>query len=114
MQASIGRIVHYTLTDQDAAAIHSARSDFRDGNSVEAAQVYPAMVTRVWNDGDPEMTVNLQVFLDGNDAYWATSRAEGEGPGCWTWPARAEEPEVPEQDQVAGTGGVVYERDPEA
>lgn len=93
---SIGRIVHYKLNGADAEAINRRRSDFKAavsgnsghighvGNSAEAGQVYPATVVRTW--GYP--TVNLQVLLDGNDTYWATSRGEGGSDGQWHWPER--------------------------
>ncbi|GAA4560510.1 hypothetical protein [Planotetraspora kaengkrachanensis] len=37
---------------------------------------------------DANGVCNLQVLLDGNDAYWATSRTEGDEPGRWSWPPR--------------------------
>lgn len=106
---TIGRIVHYTLTEQDAASINVRRSDFKAfeaghkhphepgqpaatghiahvGNHAEAGQVYPATVVRVFDSSTS--TANLQVTLDGNDTYWATSRAEGDEPGHWAWPPR--------------------------
>jgi hypothetical protein len=104
---SIGRVVHYTLTEQDAASINVRRADFgafeaghkhphepgqpnatgfiaHIGNHAEGGQMYPATVVRVF---DPSSSaVNLQVALDGNDTYWATSCPEGDGPGYWAWP----------------------------
>lgn len=100
MTPSPGRIVHYTLNQTDADAINRRRKDFASrpggpgnegfqghvGNSASPGQTYPAMVVACW--GGPR--ANLQVFLDGNDAYWATSRAEGEAgeQGAWIWPPR--------------------------
>ncbi len=95
MQPSVGRIVHYTLTEADAEAINRRRpngpmghngngSVVHAGNHAAEGQVYAAMVVRTF-DGP---YANLQVFLDGNDHYWATSRSEGEGPGFWFWPPR--------------------------
>jgi hypothetical protein len=55
------------------------------GTTPLRGQAYPAMVVRVF--GGPN--VNLQVWLDGNDTYWATSRGEGDGDGCWSWPPRS-------------------------
>ena len=119
MKPTIGRIVHYALTEQDAASINVRRADFRAfeaghkhpheagqpgasghiahvGNHAEAGQVYPAMVVRCF---DP--SVNLQVMLDGNDTYWATSRTEGDGPGYWAWPQReSDEMTEPESAEV--------------
>ncbi|NUS78454.1 MAG: hypothetical protein HOV70_19960 [Streptomyces sp.] len=105
MKPSIGRIVHYTLNEQDAAEINRRREDFaghvqrgglRDGgtghvahvgNQAQEGDVYPAMIVRIFGE-TPESAVNLQVFLDGNDAFWATSRTLGEGPFHWAWPGR--------------------------
>ena len=81
---TIGRIVHYTLSKQDVLLIGSQD---RLGNHVAAGQVYPAVVVRVFDGG---VGANLQVFLDGNDTYWATSRLKGEEPGTWAWPERVE------------------------
>src|SRR6266545_2012738 len=103
MDATIGRIVHYQLSEQDAAEINRRRADYRAfaaghahphepgqpdapgylahvGNSVNAGDVYPAMVVRVFEGYDG---VNLQVALDGNDCFWATSRHEGDEHGQW-------------------------------
>ncbi|MGI5161374.1 hypothetical protein [Microbispora sp. CA-102843] len=108
-QPTVGRIVHYTLNEADAKAINKRRADFQVfqscfsgpsapgqagadghqahvGNHVEAGQVYPAIVVRVWESSFN--SANLQVLLDGNDAYWATSKAEGDEPGTWAWPPR--------------------------
>lgn len=89
---SIGRIVHYTLSEGDVARINDLvpQSDHPGHirrNTVSAGEVYPAMVVRVFN-GMTSSNVNLQVFLDGAAAYWATSRTEGPDAGCWAWPAR--------------------------
>ncbi|MEU1810934.1 hypothetical protein [Micromonospora aurantiaca (nom. illeg.)] len=74
MQPTIGRIVHYTLSEHDADAIEARRGGARGvNNRAEAGQTYPAIVVRTFG-GD----ANLQVMLDGPDTYWATSRGEGE------------------------------------
>ncbi|MFI1371356.1 hypothetical protein ACH4UY_05000 [Streptomyces longwoodensis] len=99
-QPSIGRIVHYKVTAHDAEQINRRRKDFHEsrsadehtgfvghvGNGVAEGDVFPAMIVRVW--AESTVTVNAQVFLDGNDTYWATSRAEGTEPGTWAWPER--------------------------
>jgi hypothetical protein len=110
MLPTIGRIVHYRLTDADATAINKRRADFEAfrrtlagspevesgtpgatghmahvGNHATAGDYLPAMVVATFG-GD---AANLQVFLDGNDTYWATSRPNGDGNGTWTWPPRA-------------------------
>jgi hypothetical protein len=84
---SIGRIVHYRLSEYDAEAINGVRNDPNGhdrGNTAAAGQVFPADVVRVF--GGP--AVNLQVKLDGTDTYWATSRTPGDGEGEWFWPPR--------------------------
>lgn len=120
---TIGRIVHYVLSEQDAQAINKRRTDYdlfrrqfsgpsapgtsgadghqaHVGNRAEAGQVYPAMVVRTFGGS----AANLQVFLDGNDTYWGTSRSNHEGDtgsthsvntpdisyhgGSWHWPPR--------------------------
>jgi hypothetical protein len=79
---TVGRLVDYTLSDHDVEAIQRRRADLGlVGNAANAGEVYPAVVVRVW-----EPSVNLQVLLDGEDSYWATSRVEGDEPGMWAWP----------------------------
>lgn len=102
MQLTVSRIVHYTLTQQDADAINKRRRDASDsrrslvgdgvlihfGNSVSEGDVLPLLVVKVWENG----LINGQVFLDGNDTLWVTSIHEGsedEGYlGHWSWPTR--------------------------
>lgn len=106
-RATTGRIVQYTLSQEDADAINRRRTTggaiaerINDGTWVEGAQAHignkvlagdirPAIVVREWSPERPEM-VNLQVFLDGTDVYWATSRLQADEPqlGCWNWPAQ--------------------------
>jgi len=106
-KASIGRIVHYTLSDTDALRINARRTDGPSiqerlldstwpvgaqahiGNKVAAGDVLPAMVVAVQPNGQ----VNAQVFLDGNDVLWVTSRdaaseESGSHLGRWHWPQR--------------------------
>lgn len=81
------RMVLYTLCEYDVQQINARRASvpgWCPWNPVEAGQAYPAMVVRTF--GGP--VANLQVFLDGVDTYWATSRGKGEpGEECkWFWP----------------------------
>lgn len=105
---TIGCIVHYTLSALDAEAINKRRKDARRnlnaagvtlasqelgaqihvGNAVEAGEVYPLIITRVWGD-QPHSAVNGQVLLDGGDCYWATSVSAGEGERRFVWPGRS-------------------------
>lgn len=104
MLPSIGRIVHYVLNESDAASINKRRADARSsdvaqtnsgavvhsGNSAAAGDEYPAVIVRLFGASSEDAPVNLQVLLDGNDTYWATSRkqaAPGES-GSWHEPER--------------------------
>lgn len=82
MKPSVGRIVHYMLDESDAERISGRRAAVGDlhnvGNAAQAGQVFPMVITRVWGD-DPLSAVNGQVFLDGNDCYWATSKQQVAG-----------------------------------
>ena len=106
MQVPVGTRVLYKLHEGDAEQVNRRREDFyaftranpgytaspgdpgrsghvgHFGNEVTAGEVYPADVVRVFSPGSS--TVNLQVHLDGNDTYWATSRPYGDGPGQWS------------------------------
>ncbi len=103
MIPTLGRIVHYTMKTEDATMINRRREHARlamsqhrtsangtmihVGNDVKEGDVYPLIITKVW--GADEMTAfNGQVMLDGNDLYWVTSTAIGEGAGKCVWPPR--------------------------
>ena len=94
---TIGRIVHYRLSEQDAEAINRRREHAREhmdehrsiangvmvhvGNHVNAGELYPATIVKVWSDKPQPLTaVNLKVHLDGTDDYWATSVCVDEDP----------------------------------
>lgn len=100
---SVGRIVHYSLSEDDAERINKRRDDAEKsrariadeavgyvahvGNRAEAGQVLPLLIVRVWSD----TTVNGQVHLDGNDLFWKTSATlatDGPTAGRWSWPER--------------------------
>ena len=102
---TVGRIVLYRLSDIDVSVISRTRDGQRShvmasdavpgsdvwalvprGNSVRPSETYPALIVRVFDTVSG--TLNLQVFLDGNDSYWATSRMPGDDPGQWSWPVR--------------------------
>lgn len=97
---TIGRIVHYRLSKQDAAEINRRRQRYADapdqswgflapvGNHAAAGQVFPADIVRVFGDS-PKSAANLQVKLDGTDVLWVTSRTCGDEDGQWSWPGRA-------------------------
>lgn len=82
----VGTIVQYTLTAQDEGTIHARRRIYsRCGNPVEAGQVLPMVVCRIWADefGPGTVGLNGQVILDGDDSLWVTSAPEGDRPGTW-------------------------------
>lgn len=111
MTPTTGRIVLYTLTEDDATKINRRRTNGASvaeqmkavpahwpagaqahiGNAASAGEVVPMVVVRVWPNefGDGIPGVNGQALLDGNDALWITSAREGTEPGTWAWPTRA-------------------------
>lgn len=86
---TVGRIVHYQLSEGDVAAIDQkyprvTSADAARRNPVKVGDVCAAVVVAVFS----ESCANLRVLLDGTDTYWATSRSEGTAPGSWAWPPR--------------------------
>lgn len=108
-QPSIGRIVHYKLTEDDAAKATRRRTDSTSiaerikagtwplgakahiGNPVNAGDVVPLIVVKVWpNEYGPGIPgVNGRAILDGSDSLWVTSIKEGNEAGQWSWPPKA-------------------------
>ena len=81
MQVSIGRIVHYCPTAEQADLWT------KEGNPVTVESVLAALVVQTWE----EDKANLRVFLDGGATPWVTSAekcAEGTESGKWNWPPR--------------------------
>lgn len=103
MLPTIGRTVHYRLSEQDAERINKRRSDAEThrtehcensngvvlhvGNTVRAGDVFPLVITRVWAAREGGL-VNGQVLLDGSDQLWVTSVIEGDIIGSWFVPPR--------------------------
>lgn len=105
---TIGRIVHYRLSSDDADAINRRRTDGASiaqrmkaepaqwpagaqahiGTGVHAGDTFPMLITRVWGD-NPSSAVNGQCYLDGNDVLWVTSACVGDGPRTFSWPIAA-------------------------
>jgi hypothetical protein len=97
---TIGRIVIYTLSADDAATINKRRADARAhmdahrsnsngvmvhvGNEAREGQEYPMLIVAT-RGGQPDSYVNGTVQLDGSDTFWATSRKVGTGPGTYHW-----------------------------
>lgn len=111
MTPSVGRTVHYMLNEDDAQQINRRRTtgpfighrmkqdppqwpegaQAHIGNPVFAGEVYPMIIVRV-NPSDVG-SVNGQVFLDGSDAFWVTSRGQvvadsTDKQGLWFEPPR--------------------------
>lgn len=106
MSLSIGRIVHYMLTRDDAAAINKRRADARNNHKIRnnyglGSQVHfgtehvygqrlPMIVTKAWQrTGDDKKEIwfaNGQVFLDGNDTLFVQGVVIGDQPGNIAWP----------------------------
>lgn len=100
---SIGRNVHYTLSQADVTMINRRRTnggrDVRSsgeqvhvGRPVSPGDIFPSVVVKVEvqpivGDGP---AIALQVFLDGNDVLWVPSceQAEHGTHGTWDWPPR--------------------------
>lgn len=119
MRPSIGRIVHYKLTEAESDAVNRRRTSASSiaerikqqvitldhgqvpqwplgaqahiGNSAYAGQIVPLLIVQVWpNEYGPDFDgVNGQAFMDGNDVLWITSAREGSEQGQWVWPPRA-------------------------
>lgn len=86
---TVGRIVHYALTETDAATINNTGQRVHcDDADVKAGDKIPMIITRVFGE-DADSAVNGQVFLDGSDTLWIRSTSAGEGNGKFTWPNRA-------------------------
>lgn len=108
MIPQIGQIVLYKLADTDATQINKRRDDFNAappqnsglvahiGNRAVTGDIFPAVIVRTFGAS----TVQLQVFLDGNDTFWATSVAHAKdlihySPDnlhpqlSWIWPNEA-------------------------
>jgi hypothetical protein len=110
MQVSVGRILHYRLTEEDVAQITRRRTTGASiagrikeekwplgaqahiGNGHYSGQILPMIACVVWpNEYGPNYHgVNGQVFLDGNDTLWVTSIKEGTENGTWEWPRKEE------------------------
>lgn len=95
MQPTIGRIVHYKISEQDQQRITERQNrPLPDGrsplaNSARSGDVFPAVIVRVWDTNPEAPLCNLHVLLDGELTHWITSRQEGTEPGTWSWPPRA-------------------------
>lgn len=107
MPPTIGRIVLYALTAEDALKINRRRTTGASiaeriaapvwpigaqahiGNPVSVGQEFPLMVVAV---RPLTFILNGQVFLDGNDVLWVVDAEQGPPgdavQGKWRWPPR--------------------------
>ena len=94
MKPTIGRIVHYKMSDSDCFAIRG-QSPF---NHPIAGQTVPMLITAV-DPSEPCGWVSGTVFLNNGNSFWAGTRPESDGfrDGFWFWPSQetAVEPDAP-------------------
>src|SRR5216110_3234321 len=79
-----GRIVYFVVDAATAEAIAQQRFGVVYGNDVDAGDIVPALIVKVWSG----VCVNLKLLLDGPDTYWATSveySADPATPRSWHW-----------------------------
>lgn len=97
--ASIGRIVYYRLSKDDADAVNRRHEDAKRnmdlhrvvkngtqvhvGAEAKEGDVLPMLFVKVAG-----MSATGQVFLDGNDTLWVRDALHGNEPGQWLWPER--------------------------
>lgn len=99
-----GRIVHYVISEADAAVISNRRIDgapyemtkgvqMSFGNPIKNGDHLPMIMTAVFQNeyGEGIPGVNGQVVLDGSDTFWITSKkySELKEPGTWHWIEKA-------------------------
>jgi hypothetical protein len=86
MKPTIGRIVHYVLTQWDADRINEQPTSFERDESKEGDEL-AAVVCGVHEDG----TLNIQV-LGFRALHWTPTLSEDQelkkAPGSWHWPER--------------------------
>ena len=105
-KASIGKIVKYRLSKEDAISVNKRRTSSRSiairmqedkwplgaqahiGNLSAEGDEFPMIIVAVYPHefGQDIPGVNGQVFLDGNDTFWVNSVREGQYNGQWHWP----------------------------
>jgi hypothetical protein len=88
---SIGRLVHYRLTDKQAREITEecvGYMGFGQGRRHLGNQTLPLLITAIHASTG---TVYGQVFVDGKGVIYVQEVREGGPgePGTWSWPERA-------------------------
>lgn len=86
---TIGRMVHYTLSEADVDRIIGAGLN---SNNLRAGSEFSAVVLSLPAHHGDRQPANLTVFLDGPMTYWAIGKlqdaaaTEARTPGTWHWP----------------------------
>lgn len=90
MKPTVGRIVHYRLSEQDVERINAMRADAGgSGNTHNVGDVVPLIIVRVWGSEETS-AFNGRAILDGpHPDLWVTSTCFGDGPRQCAWPPRA-------------------------
>lgn len=99
---TVGRVVHYVLSESDVKQIDMLRKaageippservpgvQYHFGNGVEVGKHVAMVIVEVWG---AEGLVNGKVLLDGLDVFWATSRSysDAKEPSTWHWIEKA-------------------------
>jgi hypothetical protein len=89
-QPSIGRIVHYRLSEQDINDVFVKHGQIR-GSQPKVGDVCAAVVTGVfaaYRSVDAPPALDLRVFVNGPGDLWVTEKLEGTEPAQWCWPPR--------------------------
>lgn len=73
MEPTIGRIVHFNMSDDARSRVNGNKQD-----------KLPAVIVAVWGP----TCVNLKVITDGVNDLWITYANQGDQPGQWNWPVQ--------------------------
>lgn len=92
---SIGRIVHYRLSDQDVSDAFVAHGQTHS-QSLRAGDVLPAIVVGVFAEYksiDAPLVLDMTVFLPGGHTLWVEAvrelrEGQADQHGFWCWPPR--------------------------
>lgn len=117
----LGEMVVFKVSEKDVEAINRRRGHFawskghgiagfvaHIGNDVKAGQQFPMLVVKVWGPDIEVACVNGQVFLDGNDVFWATSVQHGFDAHQFTFPGEVAPMVASPASQPVQAGGVTF------
>ena len=94
MVPTIGRIVHYKVSENDVQHYTFRPMDHPSFNLPYPGDVFPMVITNVNPDSDGVVrTLSGNVIVNNGTMFWTGSVTEGLGdvPGQWFWPPRVEE-----------------------